>query len=271
MQYWIRERERIRLLKESGSPAPWSIDPVFQTTRFCNVRREDDRVTKWFRTEWNGKLDPAWKFVLGRLFNLPDSLERIKKDVGLGDLTAARGVMKAYRDIGCKVFTSAYTVSTCGKKMDKIDYVFDVVEAVRALERGRGIHYASLEKCFKSLTEIDGLGSFLAGQVIADMKNTYDHPLWGAADWMTWSTPGPGSLRGLNWYFHGAPEGSIKVHNYHKYVQICYEEVMPPFINALGNNLHMQDFQNCLCEFSKWCKLTSDPNGHRRNKFQGTQ
>jgi hypothetical protein len=262
MQYWIRERERIRKLKEAGAPPPWSIDPVFQTTRFCNVRREDDKVTKWFRTKWNGRLDSAKKFVLGRLFNLPESLEIIEKDVNLREWGAARSMMKGYRDAGNKIFTSAYTVSTCGKKMDKVDYVFDLVGKVTEPS------YNSLVECYRDLTKIDGLGSFLAGQVIADMKNTYAHPLYDAPDWQTWSTPGPGSLRGLNWYFHGAPEGSIKPHNYQKFIKICYEEVMPALLREIGD-LHMQDFQSCLCEYSKYAKISRDFNGHRRNKFKG--
>ena len=37
--YYITERESIRLIKEGGLEAPWSADPVFQTTYFCNNDR----------------------------------------------------------------------------------------------------------------------------------------------------------------------------------------------------------------------------------------
>ena len=40
---FCRERERIRVRRESGAPAPWSDDPIFQRGRFLNVFREDDR------------------------------------------------------------------------------------------------------------------------------------------------------------------------------------------------------------------------------------
>ena len=40
---FCRERERIRRLRASGAPPPWSDDPVFQRGRFLNVFREDDR------------------------------------------------------------------------------------------------------------------------------------------------------------------------------------------------------------------------------------
>ena len=43
---FCRERERVRHLRESGAPAPWSEDPIFQQGRFLNVFREDDRGSK---------------------------------------------------------------------------------------------------------------------------------------------------------------------------------------------------------------------------------
>ena len=43
---FCKERENIRLKRESGLPAPWSNDPIFQKGRFLNVFREDDRVSK---------------------------------------------------------------------------------------------------------------------------------------------------------------------------------------------------------------------------------
>ena len=53
--YWVAERERIRVRKESGQPFPWTDDPILATYRFCNVRREDDRVTIWVRTHRRGR------------------------------------------------------------------------------------------------------------------------------------------------------------------------------------------------------------------------
>ena len=43
---FCREREKIRTLRESGAPAPWSNDPIFQRGRFLNIFREDDRGSK---------------------------------------------------------------------------------------------------------------------------------------------------------------------------------------------------------------------------------
>ena len=40
---FCKEREKIRVARESGKSAPWSDDPIFQKGRFFNVFREDDR------------------------------------------------------------------------------------------------------------------------------------------------------------------------------------------------------------------------------------
>ena len=38
---WCRERERIRVKRDAGEPAPWTEDPIFRQGRFLNVFRED--------------------------------------------------------------------------------------------------------------------------------------------------------------------------------------------------------------------------------------
>ena len=41
-----REREEIRRRREAGQSWPWTSDPILQAYKFCNVRREDDRVSR---------------------------------------------------------------------------------------------------------------------------------------------------------------------------------------------------------------------------------
>ena len=43
---FCKEREKIRLARESGNPPPWSDDEIFQKGRFLNVFREDDRGSR---------------------------------------------------------------------------------------------------------------------------------------------------------------------------------------------------------------------------------
>jgi len=256
LAYWITERYSIKLRRAQGLPPPWSADPVFQTTRFTNVHREDDAVTIWIRREWNRADDPMWKFVLGRMINLVGSLNEL---IPLGyDLTAMQEQLEDRRARGLKVFTSAYTISTCGQKMDKIDYVMGVVKEVRGQEHVyRGI--TSCAVMAKELRCIDGLGSFLAAQVVADLKNTPGHPLQTAPDRFDWCAPGPGSLRGLSAY-HGRV---ITPGTFDAAIKQAYHAVIP-LVPAYVPPIDMQDFQNVMCEFSKYVKVKAG--GHARNK-----
>ena len=274
LAYWIQERYNIKQRRESGLARPWSPDPIFQAVRFCNVHREDDAVTKWIREYWNRWDDAAWRFVLARMVNLPESLAEISGAwVGSGgariplelELGAAKSCLKYRRDRGTKVFTSAYTVSTCGKAMDKLDYVFDYI--VQAVAEAGEPRFDTCQQALEDLTCIDGLGTFFGGQVIADMKNTVGHPLAKSPDFWTFSTPGPGSLRGLSWYFYGEPRG-ITAGMYYRAMETCRREV-DPLVPSYIPRISDQDFQNCLCEFSKYMKVKSNPKAHVRNKFQG--
>ena len=285
MVYWITERYAMKMRKETPGfvllKHGYSHDPNMGTVRYCNVHREDDKVTKWIRTFWNRGSDPAWKFVLGRMINLPETLEHIRRraiehQFSVDPLSEAKQEMKSLRDEGNKVWTSAYTISTCGRQMDKIDYVFDhVVAGVKRKEESGSRPWVDCSKTcedsWRTLQEVDGLGSFLAAQVVADMKNTKGHPLEKADDWWTFSAPGPGSLRGLDWYFNsdhmmtGARTGIITSRWYEVSLTHCRDEVdhlLPDYVPRISN----QDFQNCLCEFSKYCKVKY-LNGHVRNRY----
>jgi 5-hmdU DNA kinase, helical domain len=78
--YWIREREFIRLRKERGDAPPYgSGDTILATYRFCNVRREDDRVTIWIRDNIRERYaNHLWLMLcIARQINWPDTLAEL--------------------------------------------------------------------------------------------------------------------------------------------------------------------------------------------------
>lgn len=78
--YWIKERWSILQKKNAGLPKPWSLDPVFHQTYFCNVRREDDTVTKWLRNQWGQYVlsdNYELAMILARFVNWPETLNYI--------------------------------------------------------------------------------------------------------------------------------------------------------------------------------------------------
>lgn len=267
MVYWITEREEMRERHDSADcdefKFGYSNDPAMGTVRYCNVRREDDKVTKWLAEHWRPNHHAVWEIVLARMINYIPSLDRLMKNTTwhVSDITY---LLKDRRLLGEKVFTSAYTISTCGESMDKIDYVMRVADDCKSAF-GEFYIYSdapiTLAAAHAQLTAVKGLGSFLAAQVVADLKNTAGHPLQDASDWHTWAAHGPGSLRGLEAYFgtRVSPSGFAPA------IARAWAEVKPELPENL-QDLHMQDFQNCLCEFSKYTRVKHG-DGRVRNKY----
>jgi hypothetical protein len=183
--------------------------------------------------------------VLARMFNLPDTLNVIGFP-HTWDADSMALEVKAVRAAGDKIFNGAYLITTCGVKMDKVDYVFRVADDTRnSIVSIQNTN--TLEYWHKLLTQVKGLGDFLAAQVIADLKNTPGHPLWEAPDWWSWCAPGPGSLRGLA-RLTGVPK--VSRGHFAGGALAAYRHLHGR-LNPMPN-ICMQNFQNCLCEFDKY-------------------
>ena len=128
--YWILEREQIRRLKEAGEPRPWSSDPVFQTTYFCNVRREDDKTTKFIRA-WARELDPrhpmfVYNMIMARFLNWPDTLTEIGP-IEFHDPEYLLAVLEGKAKRGEQIWSGAYVITTHGLPMGKAQYLVNRV------------------------------------------------------------------------------------------------------------------------------------------------
>lgn len=268
--YWIEEREAIRVKKEIGMPKPWSKDPVFQTTYFTNVHREDDKVTKWIAEHWRktvGKghhnIIPA--LVIARMFNLPSHLALLpywwNYERWHGWSVMAKSITKGIRSSGGKLFNGAYLITTCGKKMDKVDYVYEVAQEVANAEIWGDGQPETCDYTAHLLTCFNGIGTFLAGQIVADLKNTPGHALETAVDRESWCAPGPGSLRGLR-RVEGHQRTSAAT--FLREATILYGTVA----SHISFYFDMQDFQNCLCEFDKYVRVKYGE-GKSKRKYNG--
>lgn len=253
---FIEARERHRRIKErliTFYDATY-LDPIISKYRFCNVRRNNDRVTKWIFTEYMGffKSHPDLWFalVVARLFNLPESLAPARKYVLPFRPEEFMHAMHARKSRGLKNFNAAYIVSTNGVAMDKVEYlVTEVLEplwakrvAIRASLKG-----ATLAEAHELLMRQNGLASFMAAQVLADLK--YAEPeLW--SDFHTFAASGPGSKRGLHRIMGRAFTAPLR--------EPQFREELSELRDAVNKQLRWeepltaQDLQNCLCEYDKY-------------------
>lgn len=249
LAHWINERRAILARKNAGAPRPWTEDKILDTYRFCNVDREDDAVTKWIAAHWrfadNKNLTAA--MVLARMLNNPATLQHIGYPHHW-DSENILFLLKEWRDTGARVLNPAYLITTCGVRMDKLDYIVQVADKAYELDLDNSSH-DTLKSYAGALRSINGLGSFLSAQVVADLKNTPGHPLQSASDWWIWAAPGPGSLRGIR---HLITHKPITESNFLMEMLQIREEVKPMLRDTTP--ICAQNFQNCLCEFDKWMR-----------------
>jgi predicted ATPase len=135
---FCRERERIRILRESGAPAPWSDDPIFQRGRFLNVFREDDRVSKSIR-RFAGSLADDLPALIQALFfarwcNKASTLDGISPDL-LSEPGQLRSVLETLADQPwCNV--TAYPVEAVvweGKRYTRVDTAVMLFDQIKIL------------------------------------------------------------------------------------------------------------------------------------------
>ena len=279
---FVKEREKIKLLKDSGAPAPWSEDPILNFYRFCNIRRRDDRVSKWLITEYYPKLSPDTDFwfvgAIARLLNWPPVLAALLKD-GMIPVRAenfwpgafAARLEQLKLELG-KVYTSAYVVYPGPvkglKKSNALSNLMLKPLADKAeLIRGSFAHN-SVETMVNNLATSFGINTFIAGQVAADL--TYiPGQLNAAFDLHTYAPEGPGSRRGLNRLL-GRPltakfKSSAEFSTYLAQVLETVTEWTP------YKDLTLHDVQNCMCEFDKYCRVLLEEGRPRQNYIATTE
>jgi alpha-glutamyl/putrescinyl thymine pyrophosphorylase clade 1 len=203
------ERELIRQKRELGMPQPWTDNRVMQTTRLCNVFRDDDKTTVWLRehiTErWRqrpgGSDSPALltSIVAFRWFNLIETGEAILPYLD-GTVPWSRrevqDILAERRRAGEPIFTGAFIVNSEPGK-GKLESILECIERVRLEWRHYiGVNLGSMESAFRRLRTFPRLGEFMAYQAVRDLVHT---DIVSTEDVNSWMRAGPGCARGLGW------------------------------------------------------------------------
>jgi hypothetical protein len=273
-----RERYRIRLRREAGLPAPWTDDPVFREYRFCNVFREDDWTTTWFRTYVREPLlnaSPRRQIlatVAFRTFNLIETGERI-----LPILLGRRGwdtarVLKAMEGAR-QIVTGAYMVHTpygmdklhgCCWMMDKFiegGYVDQLLQLLRLPASRR-----FLQTAHAIIQEAPCHGHFTAYEIVTDLSHSV---LRGAPDLLTWANPGPGAQRGLalvagRGFGRGATDRDDMLFVMRELLRLSRPE--SHYWPEQWPSWTMREVEHWLCEFAKY--ESARRGGHMKRRFK---
>lgn len=253
--HFTRARELVRMRKAAGDPAPWCDDSILQTFHFRNVRREDDRTTKELRSVVRNQYDVyaqdlPWVYVLGRMFNNAATLRvalRARTD-GVDWAWAVR----EYRAAGHQLFGHGWRTGPSKKGKGKVQHIADVVNSVQH----KLITNGSCARVFDILRSVDGIGDFMAGQVVADLKN--DRFLATAYDKHRFHVVTRAESEGMAWL--------TTKHDYTKALHLL-TEAMPPDIANM--RLSLQDVGHLLAEFNTYMKIM-DGQTHFR-KYRGAK
>ena len=270
---FMRERHRIHQRRVMGLQKPWTNDPILQQYRFCNVYRELDRETAWIRDNWREPLaDHGYLFfamTVARVINWSPTLAEMALPVPFNRFDFMR-VINRRMALKQQVWTGAYMITTHGAAIPKPQYYADNVLAPiwkdrKALAPREGDTLASFHK---RLAEQDGIGDFLAAQVVADTK----HHGWlkEAGDWYTWAAMGAGSRRGLNRVFNREYKAAMPSYVWQRDFDQLFHEVNRVIMTGRTNlvMIDAQDLQNCLCEFDKYERVRLGQ-GRPRSRYEG--
>lgn len=263
-----RERYGILLKRRAGLPPPWTTDPVFSAYRFCNVHREDDRTTIWFKDHVrhrhpNDLGRTLLNTIAFRWFNRIETGEVLLEN-GLFDnwsIDEARRVLTGRKP----VVTGAYVINTI-PGTDKLNGVLNQIEnLVPHVDRFAETwftQHTSLQAACDLLQQFPRLGGFMAHQLAADLK--YTPVLGGASDRLTWAFPGPGTTRGASRVLYGEP--NILNRTNPKHMRLILD-VLREFREHSTNEYfwpadwpvwEMSDVSNWFCESDKHCRVTLD-------------
>lgn len=264
---FIKERHMIYERKEADLPKPWTRDVILQSYRFCNVYRELDTQTKWLRENWEGDNEDYWfACCVFRLTNWHETAEELGYPVPWNSAKFLY-ILNARKVTGLKVYSGAYTISTNGVAMEKHLYLAE--QLTKIWNNRKHLRYRSgetLQAFFERLKACNAMGSFMAAQVVADMK--FAGAALEAPDWWTFAAPGPGSKRGLNRVMERPTEQPWPKATWHSALAELHAAINPLCIRAKLPELSAQNLQNCLCEFDKYERVLHNE-GRPRSTYQG--
>lgn len=284
----MAERHRVYERRAAGQPWPWTEDRILQEGRFCNVYRELDKTTAWFREHireplrdrpevllatvafrWFNRIE-TWQSLFqhryGCSMDLPSSL------VSLFGRWEGERVHRQMRAACTQPWvTGAYIIKT-PDGMDKLTGVLwcidqiapwcgDIIEKIKK--------YQTLEAMWRYLREYPYLGDFMAYEVVTDLRHT--HLLSDAKDIMSWANPGPGAARGFSRICDADPgtlnrsserDRAILIGGMQQLLEMS-RELWPGHWPAW----EMREVEHCLCEYDKYQRVFTGE-GRMKQKYR---
>ena len=268
-KYYVAERYNMHLLKEvQGKQFPWTQDVILSMYRFTNIRREQDKNSKYLlnlmREHGNElTLSMICNIILFRLFNKIETMEMLGGwvDFDWYDEDKIREQLSNTPE-GYIYFTNAYLSSGMKREFNKkypnekfrVMNIPNVVNAY-SYEFYRGITEAtSPQDVINCLKRVKGINDFLAYQLFVDLTYLDDFP-WSENEFVM---SGPGCNLGLSFLFEdngGLTDEELLFwlrDNCPITREWCMEHMtdLPPE----DRYMNVMSLENCMCELGKYMK-----------------
>lgn len=286
--YWIKERYSIHIKKDLMKlPPPWTNDPILQTVRFTNVRREHDKESRYLienccENPYLTYRDKIANIFLFRMLNKAESVEGIfpvrfseYDPAKIGDW--ANSLPKNFKQFK-KVFMVSGMMGNInlliGKRESGIQSCADYCKYLwdnGTFESLLGCFDA--ESIFNKISSIRGIGEFMAYQIFVDM--TYCPECLVSEN--EFVVAGPGCKEGLKLLFNekdGLSPEELLFWLRDNWENECTQfgiEWSPCniFIDLPESEWHMNvmSIENCCCEISKYYRAWNG--GFVTRKYKG--
>jgi hypothetical protein len=296
---WITDRYDVHVKKDvMRLAAPWTTNPIIREFRFTNVRREHDKETKWvIENICNADLTPANKWmnlILFRMINksetcrhfmpfdfdsMTESWNRVIEFVS----NTKRGYVfftNAFKTSGVKgAANKELGVTSLNKDPEEgIPPLFSVIGYCCKLYAEETLIYSlgqcvTAQQAFDVLNSVNGLGYFLAYQILID--STYcEDSLWSENEFVV---AGPGARKGLDLVFDdrdGMTYEECLFWLRDNWVSICMwlglgwnPDTIFVDLPPEDRYMNVMSLQNCHCEISKYIRAVNGT-GRPRNKYK---
>lgn len=275
---YARERYYTMLRKNGNQAKPWTLDPILQRYRFCNIFREDDAVTVWFRQNVRAPMrdDPKVLFacVLFRMINcIPTGKVLVEHDLFRNwDEKKARKVLGKLKPL----VGAAYMITT-PVGFDKLGGIMEVVRPFWENQLNYALiakhELPTMRELVEWLSQFHYIGGFRAYEMACDLQYTN---FFTPRDTMSWANPGPGAARGIDRIVNGR---LVDLYHNRKRDQELLVKCMRDLL-SLANQVDywpgnwprwdMRTVEHTLCEFDKYQRALSGE-GKPKQNYPGTE
>ena len=286
-RHYVIERQNILKRRQQGLKPMWTEDLILQNNKFTNVRRENDRVSRWLinNISNNKELDledKIWRTILFRMYNTINFAELVNlKDKNFWNNIEKNSTILENVEHDSLIYTNAYRIVQV-KAMYKKYYpnrhhrchILLFMNDLRNKLKGNiidDLDYNAESAYNWILHNIYGAGKFIGYQIFVDLTYIPEFPI----SENHFVAAGPGCVTGLKFLFDDfdnlTPEELLfwMRDNFNKIFGDNYspEELFSnePIENR---NWNVMCIENTLCELGKYMYcVTNTHKKPRRYKY----